>query len=109
MDRFEAMSAFVAVVEAGGFSAAARNLRIPLATVSRRVSELEAHLSVQLLTRTTRSIALTETGNRYFETARRLLEELAEAIGLRRVNTPRREALSTSLRRSDWVGSTSRP
>lgn len=79
MDRFEAMSAFVAVVEAGGFSAAARNLRIPLATVSRRVSELEAHLSVQLLTRTTRSIALTETGNRYFETARRLLEELAEA------------------------------
>lgn len=79
MDRLEAMSAFVAVVEAGGFSAASRNLRIPLATVSRRVSELEAHLNVQLLTRTTRSIALTETGHQYFETVLRLLEELAEA------------------------------
>lgn len=79
MDRLEAISAFVAVVEAGGFSAAARNLRIPLATVSRRVSELESHLSVQLLTRTTRSVSLTETGHQYFETARRLLEELAEA------------------------------
>lgn len=79
MDRLESMSAFVAVVEAGGFSAAARNLRIPLATVSRRVSELEAHLRVQLLIRTTRSVALTETGQRYFDTARRLLDELGEA------------------------------
>lgn len=79
MDRLDSMSAFVAVVEAGGFSAAARQLRIPLATVSRRVSELETHLSVQLLIRTTRSVALTETGQRYFETAGRLLEELGEA------------------------------
>lgn len=79
MDRLESMSAFVAVVDAGGFSAAARSLRIPLATVSRRVSELEAHLRVQLLIRTTRSVALTETGQRYFDTARRLLDELGEA------------------------------
>jgi DNA-binding transcriptional LysR family regulator len=79
MDRLESMSAFVAVVQAGGFSAAARNLRIPLATVSRRVSELEAHLRVQLLVRTTRSVALTETGQRYFDTARRLLDDLGEA------------------------------
>jgi DNA-binding transcriptional LysR family regulator len=78
MDRLESMSAFIAVVEAGGFSAAARHLRIPLATVSRRVSELEDHLRVQLLIRTTRSVALTETGQRYFETSRRLLEELGE-------------------------------
>jgi len=79
MDRLASMSAFVAVVEAGGFSAAARHLRIPLATVSRRVSELEAHLRVQLLIRTTRSVALTETGQRYFDSARRLLDELGEA------------------------------
>lgn len=79
MDRLESMSAFIAVVEAGGFSAAARHLHVPLATVSRRVSELEDHLRVQLLIRTTRSVALTETGQRYFEAARRLLEELGEA------------------------------
>jgi DNA-binding transcriptional LysR family regulator len=79
MDRLEAMTTFVAVVEAGGFSAASRRLRIPLATVSRRVSELETHLRIQLLIRTTRSVALTETGQRYFDTARRLLDELEEA------------------------------
>jgi len=79
MDRFESMSTFVAVVEAGGFSAASRRLGMPLATVSRKVSELEAQLNVQLLTRTTRSIALTDIGQQYFETSRRLLEELTEA------------------------------
>ncbi|MBL8565788.1 MAG: LysR family transcriptional regulator [Hyphomicrobiaceae bacterium] len=79
MDRLESMSAFVAVVEAGGFSAAARKLHIPLATVSRRVSELEVHLGIQLLIRTTRSVALTETGQRYFDTTCRLLDEIGEA------------------------------
>jgi DNA-binding transcriptional LysR family regulator len=79
MDRLESMSAFVAVVEAGGFSAAARRLGIPLATVSRKVSELEEHLRVQLLTRTTRSVALTEIGQQHFETCRKLLDELSEA------------------------------
>ena len=44
MDRFESMSAFVAVVEAGGFSAASRKLGMPLATISRKVSELEEQL-----------------------------------------------------------------
>jgi DNA-binding transcriptional LysR family regulator len=79
MDRLESMSAFVAVVEAGGFSAASRRLGMPLATVSRKVSELEAQLRVQLLTRTTRSVALTEIGHQFFETSRKLLEELGEA------------------------------
>ena len=51
MDRFESMSAFVAVVEAGGFSAASRKLGMPLATISRKVSELEEQLRVQLLVR----------------------------------------------------------
>ncbi|MFM9942751.1 MAG: LysR substrate-binding domain-containing protein [Hyphomicrobiaceae bacterium] len=79
MDRFESMSTFTAVVEAGSFSAAARRLGMPLATVSRKVSELEEHLRAQLLTRTTRKLSLTEVGQQHFETCRRLLEELAEA------------------------------
>jgi DNA-binding transcriptional LysR family regulator len=105
MDRLESMSAFVAVVQAGGFSAAARNLRIPLATVSRRVSELEAHLRVQLLVRTTRSVALTETGQRYFDTARRLLDDLGEAERLAsgEYTAPRGELRVASMSRFNWV------
>lgn len=79
MDRFESMSTFVAVVNAGGFSAASRKLGLPLATVSRRVSELEDELRTQLLVRSTRTIALTDAGRQYFETCRRLLDELADA------------------------------
>ena len=79
MDRFESMSTFVAVVETGGFSAASRKLGMPLATVSRKVSELEDALGARLLVRTTRNISLTDTGRDYFERCRRLLEDLAEA------------------------------
>jgi len=79
MDRFESMSTFVAVVEAGGFSAAARKLGMPLATVSRKVAELEEQLKARLLVRSTRSISLTDAGRDYFESCRRLLEDLAEA------------------------------
>jgi DNA-binding transcriptional LysR family regulator len=79
MDRFESMSAFVAVVEAGGFSAASRKLGMPLATVSCKVSELERQLSAQLLIRSTRKVELTDVGTQYFRTCRRLLEDLAEA------------------------------
>ena len=79
MDRFESMSTFVAVVEAGSFSAASRKLGMPLATVSRKVSELEEQLRVQLLVRSTRSLALTDAGQEYFASCRQLLEHLAEA------------------------------
>ena len=79
MDRFESMSTFVAVVESGGFSAASRKLGMPLATVSRKVAELEEQLSVRLLVRSTRSISLTDAGRDYFESCRRLLDDLAEA------------------------------
>jgi DNA-binding transcriptional LysR family regulator len=78
MDRFESMSAFVAVVEAGGFSAASRVLGMPLATMSRKVAELEEALGAQLLVRSNRSVSLTDIGREYFENSRRLLEELAE-------------------------------
>lgn len=79
MDRFQSMSAFVAVIEAGSFSAAARKLGMPLATISRKVSELEDHLRVGLINRSTRKISLTEPGQDYYETCRRLLDELGEA------------------------------
>jgi DNA-binding transcriptional LysR family regulator len=79
MDRLEAMTAFVAVVEAGGFSAAARRLGTPLTSVSRKVAELEDHLRARLLTRTTRKVTLTDTGQMYFQRCRRLLDELGES------------------------------
>lgn len=79
MDRLEAMSVFTAVVEAQGFSAASRRLGMPLATVSRNVSELEARLGVQLLVRSTRKVSLTDSGRQYFEACRRILEEVLEA------------------------------
>jgi DNA-binding transcriptional LysR family regulator len=62
MDRLDAMSLLLAVVEEGSLSAAARRLRIPLATVSRRVAELERHLRTQLLVRTSRRMALPDAG-----------------------------------------------
>jgi DNA-binding transcriptional LysR family regulator len=79
MDRFESMSVFVSVVSAGSFSAASRELRMPLPTVSRKVSELESHLNAKLLVRTTRKLVLTEVGESYLIACKRILEELAEA------------------------------
>jgi DNA-binding transcriptional LysR family regulator len=79
MDRLEGMAALVSVAKAGGFSAAARETGIPLATLSRRVADLEAELGVRLLLRSTRQIALTETGQRYFQTCQRVLDEIRDA------------------------------
>ncbi|CAG2147372.1 LysR family transcriptional regulator [Cupriavidus numazuensis] len=79
MDRLQAMKTFVTVVETGGFTAAARKLDVSLSVVSRVITELEAHLGVRLLTRTTRLVRPTETGAAYFENCRRLLAEIEEA------------------------------
>ncbi|AFT89858.1 LysR family transcriptional regulator [Paraburkholderia phenoliruptrix] len=79
MNRLEAMSILVAVVDAGSLSAAARHLDMPLATVSRKVGELEAHLKTRLLHRTTRKLSLTEAGSSYVAACRRILEEIGEA------------------------------
>ncbi len=78
-DRLEAMSILVAVVDAGSLSAAARKLEIPLATVSRKVADLESHLKTRLLHRSTRRLALTEAGQSYVAACRRILEEVGEA------------------------------
>lgn len=79
MDRLDAMSVLLAVVEQGSLSAASRHLRSPLATVSRKVSELEAHLNARLLQRTNRRVALTEAGRAYVEAAREILGRVEEA------------------------------
>lgn len=79
MDRLESMEAFVAVVQSGGFSAAARAHGVPVATVSRRVAQLEESLGVPLLARSTRHVAPSEAGQRYFDVCVRLLEDLRDA------------------------------
>jgi DNA-binding transcriptional LysR family regulator len=79
MDRLEVMSLLVSVVEAGSLSAAGRKLGVPLPTVSRRISELEAHLNTRLLTRSTRKLALTDAGLAYVAAAKRILDEVSEA------------------------------
>jgi DNA-binding transcriptional LysR family regulator len=78
MDRLEAMSILVRVAETGSFSAASRQLGMPLATVSRKVGELESHLGTKLLTRTTRKVALTDVGSSYLVSAKRILEQVDE-------------------------------
>jgi DNA-binding transcriptional LysR family regulator len=79
MDRLEAMSMLVTVTEKGSLSAASRALHVPLATLSRRVSDLESHLGTRLLIRTTRKLTLTEAGVAYVAAARRILEQVEEA------------------------------
>lgn len=76
MDQLGAMRVFVEVVEAGGFTAASRATRIPLPTVSRKIAELENHLGIQLLIRSTRKVSVTDGGHRYYEDARRILEDI---------------------------------
>jgi DNA-binding transcriptional LysR family regulator len=79
MDRIEAMEYFVAAVEAGSFSAAGRQLNVPLPTISRKVADLEAHLKTQLLVRSTRKLALTEAGISYLAACKRIIDQVEEA------------------------------
>lgn len=79
MDKLQAMSAFVRVVESGSFSAVARELNTTQSAISKQVAALEIALGARLLTRTTRSLSLTEDGARYYERARRLVAEVTEA------------------------------
>jgi len=78
MDKLQAMRAFVRVVEAGSFSAVAVEGNTTQSAVSKQVAALERELGAKLLVRTTRSLALTEEGARYFDQARRLVAEIME-------------------------------
>jgi len=93
------VSAFVSVVEQQSFTGAAKALGLPKSSVSRRVTELEEELGVQLLHRTTRKLALTEAGRSYYEQAEKALTELqaaaesatgmdTEARGIVRITAP---------------------
>jgi DNA-binding transcriptional LysR family regulator len=79
MDRFQEMQVFAAVAQDQGFSAAARRLGFSAASVTRAVAALEKRIGTPLLTRTTRSVHLSEAGQRYLEDCRRILAEVQEA------------------------------
>lgn len=98
MDRLEAMALLVAAVEAGSLSGAARRLRVPLATLSRKVSDLESRVRARLLVRSTRRLALTEAGGAYVQACKRILEDVAEAerAAAGEYRAPRGELLITA-------------
>jgi len=73
------MAVLLAVMDAGSLSAAGRKLGMPLATVSRKVTELENHLKVRLLTRSTRNLTLTDAGRGYVDACRRIMDDIEEA------------------------------
>ncbi|WMJ69578.1 LysR family transcriptional regulator [Stenotrophomonas sp. 24(2023)] len=106
MDSFTLMRAFRRIVERGGLARAAEDLGVSAAGLSKQLRQLEAHLGVVLLQRTTRRMALTTTGQRYYDECCRLLDDLdalergiagqATAVsGRLRVNAPHSFALST--------------
>ncbi|ASU36917.1 LysR family transcriptional regulator [Herbaspirillum sp. meg3] len=78
MDRLESMAIFLAVVDEGGFAAAARKMNISPPVVTRAVSDLETAIGVRLLTRTTRIVRVTDVGARYAEDCRRVLADITE-------------------------------
>ncbi len=78
MNPFEEMQTFVRIVDAGSITRAAEQMDTVKSAVSRRLTELEKRLGVTLLTRTTRSQALTESGKVYYEQSMRIIDDLAE-------------------------------
>jgi DNA-binding transcriptional LysR family regulator len=79
MDRLDAMSVIIAVTETGSLSAASRRLKSPVATVSRKVAELESRLNAQLLQRTSRRMTLTDAGRSYIDACKRIIEQVDQA------------------------------
>lgn len=79
MDRFHELNAFIAVVEAGGFTAAARRTGDSQSAISKAIGALERRLGVALFNRNTRSVTLTDQGQRYYDRAKPLLDEMDDA------------------------------
>ncbi len=79
MDKFEALEAFAAIADHGGFAAAARHLRVSPQAVTRAIAGLEHQLGVPLLQRTTRSVRLTDEGAAFLARSRQVLADLREA------------------------------
>ncbi len=87
MDQLRAMRVFARVIDEGSFAKAARALDLAPAVVTRLIAELEEHLGARLINRTTRRLALTDTGEAYLERARQILVEVAEAEALASTST----------------------
>jgi Bacterial regulatory helix-turn-helix protein, lysR family len=83
MDRLAAMEVLVRVVETGSFSGAARQLRVGQPAVSKTIAQLEQHLGVSLLLRSSRGLTPTEAGQNFYERAKRSIEEAAAASSRR--------------------------
>ncbi|MFT8674565.1 MAG: LysR family transcriptional regulator [Acetobacter sp.] len=79
MDRYQAMATFIRVVDTGSFSAAARQLGVGQPAVSKSIAQLEAHLQVSLLVRSTHGLTPTEAGQSFYERARNAVQEADEA------------------------------
>ena len=79
MNKLQAMEVFVQVVDAGGFTRAADNMKLPKATVSTLVQALESELSAKLLNRTTRHVSVTAEGAAYYERCLQILEQVRDA------------------------------
>ncbi len=79
MDRLHELEVFIAVADAGSFARAGARLRLSPPAVTRAVSALETRLGARVFNRTTRSLAITDVGQRFLESARRVIAELAEA------------------------------
>lgn len=79
MDRLQAMTTFVAVVDSGGFASAARKLNLSPSLVTRAVADLEARLGLPLMNRTTRFVRVTDVGAQYADDCRRILAEIEDA------------------------------
>ncbi len=98
MDRFDSIRTLLAAVDAGSLTAASRQLGMPLPTVSRHVSELEARLGTQLVIRTNRKLLLTDAGVAFVAAGRRVLEQLdeAERVAAGEYRRPRGDLLVTA-------------
>jgi DNA-binding transcriptional LysR family regulator len=79
VDRFQELNAFIAVVEAGGFTAAARRTGDSQSAISKAIGALERRLGVALFIRSTRSVTLTDQGQRYYDRTKPLLDEMDDA------------------------------
>ncbi len=79
MDKFHLINVFVTVVDCQGLAGAARKLNLSPPAVTRAINELEAHLGLRLLTRTTRTVRVTDAGERYVQDCRRILADMLEA------------------------------
>ncbi|MCA8300850.1 LysR family transcriptional regulator [Burkholderia seminalis] len=98
MDKLEAMSIVLLTIEKGSLTAAAKALNMPLPTVSRKVTELEAYLGTKLLHRSTRKLTLTDAGQAYVASARRIMEDIEETerAAAGEYTTPRGELVLTA-------------